>query len=145
MAEKKAKAISETVNETVSAAASEVESEAATEAAIKAADEEAAAETVNEAVNPKADAAFQPTISTVETAEERQKRYFNERVPVTLIKDGGKYKDDVTVTINGTNYQIRRGETVMVPRKVALVLERSRRQEMQAQQMLDDLIDAKPL
>lgn len=67
--------------------------------------------------------------------------YYEEKVPVFLMKDGGKYKDDMTVTVNGKNYQIRRGVQVMVPRKVALVIERSREQDMQAQQMLDDLVN----
>ncbi len=65
--------------------------------------------------------------------------YYNEPVPVLLIKDNAKYKDDVTVTVNGTNYQIQRGVQVMVPRRVALVLERSREQELKAQSYLESL------
>lgn len=65
--------------------------------------------------------------------------YYNESVPVLLIKDNAKYKDDVTVTVNGTNYQIQRGVQVMVPRKVALVLERSHEQELKAQAYMDSL------
>ncbi|MBS6831696.1 MAG: hypothetical protein KH216_02500 [Clostridiales bacterium] len=56
-----------------------------------------------------------------------------------LVKDNAKYKDDVTVTVNGVNYQIRRGVQVTVPRKVALVLERSRMQEAEAQAFMDSL------
>ncbi len=66
-------------------------------------------------------------------------KYYNESVPVMLVKDNAKYKDDVTVTVNGVNYQIRRGVQVMVPRKVALVLERSRMQEAEAQAYMDSL------
>ena len=73
-------------------------------------------------------------INTVDTES-----YYNEPVPVMLIKDNAKYKDDVTVTVNGTNYQIQRGVQVMVPRKVALVLERSYKQEKSAQEYLDSL------
>ena len=58
--------------------------------------------------------------------------YYKELVPVMLIKDNFKYKDDVTVTVNGVNYQIQRGVQVMVPRCVALALERARKQEMDA-------------
>lgn len=46
-----------------------------------------------------------------------------ELVTIRLFKDSGKYKDDVTVGINGTIWQIQRGKTVEVPRKVAKVLE----------------------
>lgn len=65
--------------------------------------------------------------------------FYNETVPVMLIKDNAKYKDDVTVTVNGTNYQIQRGVQVMVPRKVALVLERSHAQELAAQAYMESL------
>ena len=65
--------------------------------------------------------------------------YYNELVPVMLIKDNAKYKDDLTVTVNGTNYQIQRGVQIMVPRKVALTLERSRNQELEAQAYMDSL------
>lgn len=68
--------------------------------------------------------------------------YYNERVPVMLLRDNSKYKDDVTVTVNGTNFQIKRGVQVMVPRSVALVLERSHRQEMDAQSFVDSLMRA---
>ncbi len=66
-------------------------------------------------------------------------KYYNEPVPVMLIKDNAKYKDDVTVTVNGVNYQIQRGVQVMVPRKVALALERARKQELAAQEYMDSL------
>lgn len=65
--------------------------------------------------------------------------FYNEAVPVMLIKDNSKYKDDVTVTVNGINYQIQRGVQVMVPRKVALVLERSHIQELAAQEYMESL------
>ena len=65
--------------------------------------------------------------------------YYKELVPVLLIKDSNRYKDDVTVTVNGINYQIQRGVPVMVPRAVALVLERSRSQELAAQAYVESL------
>lgn len=65
--------------------------------------------------------------------------YYKELVPVMLIKDNNRYKDDVTVTVNGLNYQIQRGISVMVPRCVALVLERSQKQEMEAQAYVESL------
>ena len=69
----------------------------------------------------------------------RLNEYYDELVPVMLIKDNHKYKDDVTVTVNGVNYQIQRGVQVMVPRKVALVLERSRNQEVEAEAYMESL------
>lgn len=65
--------------------------------------------------------------------------YYKESVPVMLMKDNNRYKDDVTVTINGVNYQIQRGVSVMVPRSVALCLERSHAQELAAQEYLESL------
>lgn len=77
--------------------------------------------------------------SAKKATEKSYEKYYNEPVPVMLVKDNAKYKDDVTVTVNGVNYQIRRGVQVTVPRKVALVLERSRMQEAEAQAFMDSL------
>lgn len=66
-------------------------------------------------------------------------KYYNESVPVLLTKDNNRYKEAVTVTLNGINYQIQRGAPVMVPRGVAMVLERSRKQELAAQEYVDSL------
>ena len=71
--------------------------------------------------------------------QEELEKYYKEQVPVMLIKDNAKYKDDVTVTVNGVNYQIQRGVQVMVPRCVALALERARKQEMDAREFMDSL------
>lgn len=76
---------------------------------------------------------------TSKISSKRLSDYYNEPVPVMLIKDNAKYKDDLTVTVNGTNYQIQRGVQVTVPRKVALALERSRNQELEAQAYMDSL------
>ncbi|HIV86148.1 MAG TPA: hypothetical protein H9900_04990 [Candidatus Monoglobus merdigallinarum] len=65
--------------------------------------------------------------------------YYNEPVPIMLVKDNWKYKDDLTVTLNGTNYQIKRGVPVNVPRKVALVIERSHKQELEAEKYIESL------
>lgn len=50
------------------------------------------------------------------------------KVAVNLFLDNDKYSDDVFVGINGRNYLIRRGETVMVPESVAQVLKDSEAQ-----------------
>lgn len=55
--------------------------------------------------------------------------YGEELVPVRLFKDNDKYKDDVFVAVNGERVQIKRGETVMVKRKFADVLEQSMKQD----------------
>lgn len=52
-----------------------------------------------------------------------------ELVPIRLFKDNERYKDDVFVAVNGRSFQIRRGETVMVPGYVAAVLEQSMDQD----------------
>ncbi len=65
--------------------------------------------------------------------------YYKELVPVLLMKDNSRYKDAVCVTVNGVNYQIQRGVSVMVPRNVALVLERSHKQELAAEEYLESL------
>ena len=53
-------------------------------------------------------------------------------VDVHLFKDGGKYKDDVFVAVNGKTYQIQRGVTVKVPKFVKEVLDNSMKQDMAA-------------
>lgn len=57
------------------------------------------------------------------------KRREDNLVPIRLFKDGDKYKDDVFVAVNGRSWQIRRGESVMVPDYVAEVLEQSMAQD----------------
>ena len=57
------------------------------------------------------------------------KRREDNLVPIRLFKDGDKYKDDVFVAVNGRSWQIRRGETVMVPDYVAEILEQSMAQD----------------
>lgn len=52
-----------------------------------------------------------------------------ELVPIRLFKDNDKYKDDVFVAVNGRRFQIKRGETVKVPRYIADVLEQSMKQD----------------
>lgn len=58
------------------------------------------------------------------------------KVPVTLFYDGDKYSDDVFVCVNGIGYQIRRGETVMVPQAVAEVLENANQQSLAAARLM---------
>ncbi len=50
-------------------------------------------------------------------------------VNIKLFKDNDRYKGDVFVSVNGRNYQIRRGEEIAVPLEVAEVLEHSETQD----------------
>lgn len=77
-----------------------------------------------------------------ETPEEALARIMKEDeelVPIKLFKDSGKYKDDVSVTINGKTWLIQRGVVVDVPRNVAKVLEESDAQRGIAADYLDGL------
>lgn len=60
-----------------------------------------------------------------------------EKVPVHLFKDNGKYKDDVFVAVNGRSFQIKRGETVMVPRFVAEILDQSMAQDQATANLIE--------
>ena len=48
---------------------------------------------------------------------------------IRLFKDNSRYKGDVFVSVNGRNYQIRRGMDVEVPDEVAEVLANSAAQD----------------
>ena len=52
-----------------------------------------------------------------------------ERVTIRLFKDGGKYKDDVFVAVNGETCVVKRGVPVQIKKKFADVLERSMKQD----------------
>lgn len=68
-------------------------------------------------------------VTTVESEEEL--KYLNERVPI-LIPRGPNDPATYTVTHNGVSYQIKRGDTVMIPRKVKNIIDRSMRQQAMA-------------
>lgn len=61
----------------------------------------------------------------------------DELVSVRMIKDNGKYKDDVFVAVNGESIQIQRGKTVSIKRKFADVLENSEIQAVTAAQIIE--------
>ena len=60
-----------------------------------------------------------------------------ELVPVRLFRDNDKYKDDVFVSVNGERIQIKRGETVMIKRKFAEVLEQSLEQDARTAALIE--------
>lgn len=70
--------------------------------------------------------------TAAKAAGETAAEYLNRLEPVLLVKDNHNYKDDVTVTYNGVNYQIQRGKQVMVPKFLKLIIEESYRQQMAA-------------
>ena len=97
-------------------------------------------EEVTEAVENTADE--EAAKNAVEVSDD----YLEELVEIMLFKDSDKYSDDLVVTLNGKNYQIKRGVKVMVPRKVQLVIEDSMKQaglaadyEEEAQQQYKEL------
>ncbi len=65
--------------------------------------------------------------------------FYSEPIPIMLVKDNWKRKDDLTVTVNGVNYQIKRGVPVTVPRNVALAVERGHKQELAAEKYIESL------
>ncbi len=60
-----------------------------------------------------------------------------EYVPVKLFRDNDRYSQDVFVAVNGEGCLIKRGETVMIKRKFAEVLEQSDRQDMYAAGLME--------
>lgn len=60
-------------------------------------------------------------------------------VKIELFKDSGKYKDDVTVGLNGKIYRIQRGVPVEVPRAVAEILEHSSLQDKETASLIEGL------
>ena len=65
-----------------------------------------------------------------------EKKHTDELVTVHLFKDANKYKDDVTVHINGRRWTIQRGKTVQVPKAVAAVLEHSMGQDAETAELI---------
>ena len=65
--------------------------------------------------------------------------WYEEKIPVKLFKDSGKYASDVFVAVNGKGYRIRRGVEVMVPRFVARVLQESMDQDTATAELIEGL------
>ena len=116
MAAKKEAAANEqqaTTQATPAAEAEDIIAKAKAEAAAIVAEAQAKAKETLEAAKETAPAAPKP----------------NDLVPICLLKDNDKYKDDVFVAVNGRSFLIKRGETVQVPAYVAEVLEQSMAQD----------------
>lgn len=68
------------------------------------------------------------------TLEEELALFYDERVPVLIRRPAGApIGTSQTVTVNGKNYQVMFDEEVMVPRKVALILEEKEKNEKKAE------------
>lgn len=77
------------------------------------------------------------TTEKVEKPDKTSAAYWNEKVTIHLFKDSGKYKDAVTVGVNGKFWQIERGVDVEVPRNVAEVLRQSQEQDQRTAEMIE--------
>ena len=61
-----------------------------------------------------------------------------ERVPYMAFKDDDKYKDDITIIVNGRNFIIKRGVIVNIPRYVVAVLESKDRELRSANKYIEE-------
>ena len=68
-------------------------------------------------------------------------QYLNEPVEIYIRKPEGEQGNSFVVTLNGVNYQIRYGEHVKVPRKVALIIEESDRNITKADEAAAKFLD----
>lgn len=80
-------------------------------------------------------------MATKTKGEIMKKDYYEELVPIKLFRDNDKYTDDVFVAVNGEGCLIKRGETVMIKRKFAEVLEQSDKQDMYAAGLMEQAED----
>ena len=62
-------------------------------------------------------------------------------VKIRLFKDSNKYKNDLFVGVNGRTFLIKRGVEVEVPESVALVIEDSQAQEIEAMRVMEELAE----
>lgn len=63
-----------------------------------------------------------------------------EMVSIRLFSDNGRYKGYLFVSVNGVNYQIKRGVTVQVPPEVAEVIQHSEEQDAQSAARMEAII-----
>ena len=82
-----------------------------------------------------------PTETTQQTETTQptgQKEKEKKRVRIHLFKDSDRYKDDVTVAVNGKLYVIKRGVDVEVPESVKEVLDNSQKQDLFAEKRMEE-------
>lgn len=61
-------------------------------------------------------------------------------VSIRLFSDNGRYKGDLFVSVNGVNYQIKRGVTVKVPPEVEEVIRHSEEQDAQSAARMEAIV-----
>lgn len=66
----------------------------------------------------------------------------DELVKFRAFKDNGKYKDDITVIVNGKSWRIQRGVEVEIPRYVYNVIIQSEEQDLKAANYAEEKQDA---
>lgn len=64
-------------------------------------------------------------------AKTKPKSWEDQKVKVKLFKDTERYKDDVTVVVNGRVWKIQRGKEVELPMYVWMVVEAGLSQDFQ--------------
>ena len=69
---------------------------------------------------------------------EKYAQYMNEKVSVCIPLKGEKMGTTTTASCDGKIYEIKLGETVRVPRKVAEVINRSIKGNIEVQQKMDN-------
>lgn len=72
-----------------------------------------------------------------EAKKNEQVKETEEMVEFKAFKDGGKYKDDIFVSVNGKRYIIKRGVLVTIPKSVYEVLMNSLEQDQVAANLME--------
>lgn len=65
------------------------------------------------------------------------------KVSITLPKDNYRYKDDMTVAVNGKIFRIQRGKSVEVPYYVADVIQKSQESDEATATKIEELVNGK--
>lgn len=80
----------------------------------------------------------QEEINQQEALQDDAKKNEEERVLIHLFKDNDRYKNDVTVAVNGKLFVIQRGVDVYVPKSVKEVLDNSQKQDLFAEKQMEE-------
>lgn len=70
-----------------------------------------------------------------------REEYLNQKVHFYAMKDNDKYKNDITVTVNGKNYVLKRGVDMMIPRFLAMAIRDSDMQKKYAADVMQGYKD----
>lgn len=95
----------------------------------------------NEEVKATQTAVRKPALTVEERRKINNKKYMdymNEKVPVCIPLGSEKIGTTTTASCDGKVYEIKLGETVKVPRKVAEVINRSIKGNMEVQKKMEN-------